>query len=97
MVLEDSMNRLELHHIPNGHTDGMLVAYHPELGVLMQADFTLTTPENPFVIELAERVEELGLEFDQYIGVHASQEPQDQADLVAAAATAAAAIAARDQ
>jgi hypothetical protein len=48
-------------------------------------------------VELAESVEELGLEFDQYIGVHASQEPQDQADLVAAAETSAAAIAARDQ
>jgi glyoxylase-like metal-dependent hydrolase (beta-lactamase superfamily II) len=96
-VLEDSMNRLELYHVPNGHTDGMLVALHPGTGVLIQADFTLTTVENPFVVELAERVEELGLEFDQYIGVHASQEPQDQADLVAAAETSAAAIAARDQ
>ena len=97
MVLEDATNRLELHHAPNGHTDGMLVAYHPGLGVLMQADFTLTTPENPFVVELAERVEELGLEFDQYIGVHGAQVPQDQDDLVEAAATSQAAIAAREQ
>ncbi len=96
MVLEDDTNRLELYHIPNGHTDGMLVALHPETGVLIQADFTLTTVENPFVIELAERVEELGLEFDQYIGVHASAEPQDQQDLIDAAETSAAAIAARD-
>jgi glyoxylase-like metal-dependent hydrolase (beta-lactamase superfamily II) len=94
-VMEDSMNRLELHHIPNGHTDGMLVAYHPGTRVLMQADFTLTTPENPFVVELAARIAELGLEFDQYIGVHAAQVPQGQDDLVAAAATSAAAIAAR--
>ena len=91
------MNRLELHHIPNGHTDGMLVGYLPELGVLMQADFTLTTPENPFVVELAERIEELGLEFDQYIGVHGAAQPENQDDLVAAAATSAAAIAAREQ
>lgn len=97
MVLEDATNRLELHHIPNGHTDGMLVGYLPEQGVLIQADFTLTTPENPFVVSLAERVAELGLEFDQYIGVHAAQQPEDQADLVAAAQTSAAAIAAREQ
>jgi glyoxylase-like metal-dependent hydrolase (beta-lactamase superfamily II) len=97
MVLEDSMNRLELHHIPNGHTDGMLVGYMPDLGVLIQADFTLTTPENPFVVELAESVAELGLEFDQYIGVHAAGGPEDQADLAAAAETAAAAIAAREE
>jgi glyoxylase-like metal-dependent hydrolase (beta-lactamase superfamily II) len=96
MVLEDDTNRLELYHIPNGHTDGMLVALHPGTGVLMQADFTLTTEENPFVVELAEQVEALGLEFDQYIGVHASAEPQDQQDLIDAAETSAAAIAARD-
>ena len=97
MVLEDSMNRLELHHIPNGHSDGMLVAYMPALGILMQADFTLTTLENPFVVELSERVTELGLEFDQYIGVHGAQVPQSQADLMAAAEVAAAAIAAREE
>jgi glyoxylase-like metal-dependent hydrolase (beta-lactamase superfamily II) len=87
MVLEDSMNRLELHHIPNGHTDGMLVGYLPAHGVLMQADFTLPqggAEPNPFVVSLAERVAELGLEFDQYIGVHAAQVPQTQADLMAA-------------
>jgi glyoxylase-like metal-dependent hydrolase (beta-lactamase superfamily II) len=97
MILEDDTNRLELYHVPNGHTDGMLIAFHPGTGVLLQADFTLTTLENPFVIELAERIEELGLEFDQYVGVHASGSPETQADLVAAAEVAAAAIAARDQ
>ena len=94
-VLEDSTNRLELHHIPNGHTDGMLLAYHPGTGVVMQADFTLTTPENPFVVELAERVDQLGLKFSKYYGVHAAARPETQQDLVQAAATSKAAIAAR--
>ena len=98
MILgEGTPNQLELHHIPNTHSDGTLVAYMPEHGILMQADFTLTTAENPFVVQLAEHVAELGLEFDQYLGVHASAVPQNQADLVAAAETSAAAIAARDQ
>jgi Metallo-beta-lactamase superfamily len=96
-VLEDSMNRLELYHVPNGHTEGMLIGYVPGPGVLMQADFTLTTPENPFVVSLAEKVQELGLQFNQYIGVHGAQQPENQADLVAAAATSAAALEARGQ
>jgi hypothetical protein len=87
LVLEDGMNRLELHSVPNGHTDGMLVGLHPGQSVLIQADFTLPTggaEPNPFVVTLAERVSELGLEFDQYHGVHAAQAPQTRADLMAA-------------
>ncbi len=61
----------------------------------MQADFTLTTPENPFVVELAERVDQLGLKFSKYYGVHAAAQPETQEDLVQAAATSKAAIAAR--
>jgi len=97
-VLEDSMNRLELYHIPNGHTDGMLLAYHPGTSVVMEADFTLTTPENPFVVELNNKVNELGLKFTKYYGVHAApQQPETQEELVKAAETSAAAIAARKQ
>ena len=87
MVLGDDSNRLELHSVPNLHTDGMLVAYLPEQRILHQADFTLPAPgedANPFVVALAERVQELGLEFDAFSGVHAPAEPETQADLMAA-------------
>ncbi|MEX2365220.1 MAG: MBL fold metallo-hydrolase, partial [Pseudohongiellaceae bacterium] len=86
-VLEDEMTRLELHSVPNLHTDGMLVGFLPEQEILFQADFTLPQPgndANPFVITLAEYVAEAGLEFEQYLAVHAAQAPQTMADLMAA-------------
>lgn len=85
-VQEDSSMRLELHHIPNGHTDGMLVAYLPEQGILFQADFTLPVEgaeANPFVVQLAEYIDENALDFETYLAVHAAAEPQTKADLMA--------------
>ena len=85
-VLEDATRRLELHHIPNLHSDGTLVAYLPNERILFQADFTLPVAgakANPFVINLAEYVASAGLQFDQYLAVHAAQEPQTMADLMA--------------
>ena len=78
--------RMELHYIPNGHTDGMLVAYLPAQRILFQADFTLPVAgaaPNPFVVNLAEYVDAAGLDFDQYLAVHAAQVPQTKADLLA--------------
>ena len=78
--------RVELHHVPNLHTDGMLVAYLPEQRILFQADFTLPregADANPFVVSLAEYVDETGLDFDRYLAVHAAQVPQTKADLLA--------------
>lgn len=86
MVLEDASMRLEMHHIPNDHSDGMLVAYLPEQGILFQADFTLPQPgaePNPFVVNLAEYVDQNNLQFEQYLAVHAAQMPQTRADLMA--------------
>lgn len=85
-VMEDDTMRVELHHIPNGHSDGTLVAYLPEQRILFQADFTLPVPgatANPFVVALAEYVEANDLDFDQYLAVHAAQAPQTKADLMA--------------
>lgn len=87
MVLEDDTNRLELYSVPNLHTDGMLVAFVPAARILFQADFTLPqggAEPNPFVVTLAERVDELGLDFDRYLAVHAAAEPQTKAQLMAA-------------
>jgi glyoxylase-like metal-dependent hydrolase (beta-lactamase superfamily II) len=86
-VYEDSTMRVELHSVPNRHTDGMLVAFLPEQGILFQADFTLPrdgAEPNPFVVTLAEYVAEAGLEFDRYLAVHAASESQTKADLMAA-------------
>jgi hypothetical protein len=86
-VLEDGMNRLELHSVPNAHTDGMLVAFLPKQQILFQADFTLPQPgqaANPFVVTLAERVQELDLDFERYLAVHAANAPQTKEQLMAA-------------
>ncbi len=86
MVLEDGTMRLELHHIPNEHSDGSLVGFLPRQRVLFQADFTLPQPgqdPNPFVVALAENVERLGLDFDRYLAVHAAAQPQTKNDLMA--------------
>ncbi|MDT8397087.1 MAG: MBL fold metallo-hydrolase [Pseudomonadales bacterium] len=85
-VLEDAGMRFELHHVPNGHTDGMLVGFLPAQKILFQADFTLPQPgaeANPFVVELAQFVDSTGLDFERYLAVHAAQEPQTKADLMA--------------
>ena len=85
-VYEDSMNRLELHSVPQLHSDGMLVAVLPEQGVLFQADFTLPQPgaeANPFVLELARYVADNDVQFERYLAVHAAQVPQTRDDLLA--------------
>lgn len=85
-VYEDSMNRLELHSVPNRHTDGMLVAVLPEQGVMFQADFTLPTAgaePNEYVVGLAEYVAENDIQFDTYLAVHAASVPQSRDDLLA--------------
>lgn len=85
-VLEDDTNRLELHHVPTLHSEGMLVGLLPKQRVLFQADFTLPQPgaePNPFVVDLANYVDSNALDFDAYLAVHAAQNPQTRADLMA--------------
>jgi glyoxylase-like metal-dependent hydrolase (beta-lactamase superfamily II) len=85
-VFQDSTNRVELHSVPNGHSDGMLVAILPRQRILFQADFTLPQPgqePNPFVVTLAQYVAEVDPDFEQYLAVHAAQVPQTKADLLA--------------
>ena len=85
-VFEDASNRLELHSVPNLHTDGMLVAVLPVQGVMFEADFTLPQPgaeANPFVKTLARYVVENDVQFERYLAVHAANVPQTRADLVA--------------
>jgi glyoxylase-like metal-dependent hydrolase (beta-lactamase superfamily II) len=86
-VMEDATRRLELHHIPNLHSEGTIVMLLPNEGVLMQADFTLPVDgaeANPFVVNLAEYVDTNNLQFERYLAVHAAAVPQTRADLMAA-------------
>jgi glyoxylase-like metal-dependent hydrolase (beta-lactamase superfamily II) len=84
-VIENGDMKLELHSVPNLHTDGMLVAVVPGV-VMFEADFTLPQPgqkANPFVIDLANYVKANNVDFDKYIAVHANAINQTKADLMA--------------
>ena len=63
----------------------MLVAVIPGL-LMFQADFTLPQPgamANPFVIDLANYVDQNDVQFDQYIAVHANTVGATRASLLA--------------
>lgn len=87
-VLEDDSGmRLELHHVPTWHSEGMLVGLLPEQGIMFQADFSLPlggAEANPFVVALAHYVQDAGIEFEQYRSVHPAPVPQTMDDLMAA-------------
>ena len=81
---------MELYHIyPAPHSNGLLVAFLPEERVLFQGDFSLPQPGergNDHVQALVPALIKLGVtEFDRYINVHASAEPQTKDQLWAAA------------
>ncbi len=85
-VFEDATMRVELHSVPNGHSDGTLVAIVPSARTLFQADFTLPAAgamPNPFVVTLAQYVDSANVQFDRYLAVHAAAVPQTRADLLA--------------
>jgi hypothetical protein len=73
-----------MHHIPGApHSNGLLVAYFPKERILFQGDFSVTPgqPANDHVKALVPVLEKLKLDFDRYINVHASAEPQTRADV----------------
>jgi glyoxylase-like metal-dependent hydrolase (beta-lactamase superfamily II) len=64
---------LELHHVPNQHSDGMLVVHLPAEKVLWSADITVTNP-NPNQLEvlrsLVQTIDRLQLDFETFIPAH---------------------------
>ena len=66
------------------HSDGMLIALLRKEKILFQADFTLPNPGStiPYTASLAEHVDRLKLDFETYLSVHNSSEPQTRADLM---------------
>jgi glyoxylase-like metal-dependent hydrolase (beta-lactamase superfamily II) len=72
---------VEFHHVPGApHSNGLLIAYFPKEKILFQGDFSLPNkpgePANDHVKALAPVVKKLNLQFDRYINVHASAQPQ---------------------
>lgn len=85
-VYTDGNMTVEMYHIyPAPHSNGLLVAYFPEEKVLFQGDFSLPRPGEPgndHVQALVPALEKLGVtDFERYINVHSSAEPQTKAML----------------
>lgn len=74
-VLEDSTQRLELHHVDGlEHSDSMLIAYLPKAKLLFTADFRAATPGQPLdasLSTLAQNLDRLALPVDRIVTVHA--------------------------
>ncbi len=85
-VYTDGKRSVEMYHIyPAPHSNGLMVAYIPKEKVLFQGDFSLPAPGgvgNDHVQALVPALEKLGVtDFERYINVHASAEPQTKAML----------------
>jgi glyoxylase-like metal-dependent hydrolase (beta-lactamase superfamily II) len=85
-VYSDGTRVVEMYHIyPTPHSNGLLVAYIPKEKILFQGDFSLPAPGQPtndHVKALVPALEKLNVvDFERYINVHATAEPQTKADL----------------
>jgi glyoxylase-like metal-dependent hydrolase (beta-lactamase superfamily II) len=83
---------VELHHIPNEHSDGMLVVYLPAEKVLWSADITVvntTDAQRGVVRSLVTALNRLKLDFNGFIPAHPPNpdRPLTRADLMTAAGT----------
>jgi glyoxylase-like metal-dependent hydrolase (beta-lactamase superfamily II) len=83
---------VELHHIPNEHSDGMFAVYLPAEKVLWTADITVVNPTPVQVGTVRSAVEALNrlkLDFETWIPAHPPNpdKPLTRADVLAAAGT----------
>ena len=82
-VYSDGTRTVELYHVaPVPHSNGLMIAYIPKEKIVFQGDFTVTPgqPANDHVKALAPILEQLKLDFDRYIPVHAAATPLTKAD-----------------
>jgi glyoxylase-like metal-dependent hydrolase (beta-lactamase superfamily II) len=83
---------VELHRIPNEHSDGMFVVYLPAEKALWSADITVVNP-NPgqlaTVKSAVQAINQLKLDYNAWIPAHPPNpdKPLTRADVTAAAAT----------
>jgi glyoxylase-like metal-dependent hydrolase (beta-lactamase superfamily II) len=86
-IYSDGTRTVEFYHVyPAPHSNGLMIAYIPKEKVLFQGDFTVTPgqPANDHVKALAPVLKKLNLQFDRYINVHTTPQPQTSKDLWAA-------------
>jgi hypothetical protein len=83
---------VELHRVPNEHSDGMLIVYLPAEKVVWSADITVVNP-NPnqlgVVRAAAGTIDKLKLDYNTWIPAHPPNpdKPLTKADVSAAAGT----------
>jgi hypothetical protein len=83
---------VELHHIPNEHSDGMLAVYLPVEKVVWTADITAVNP-NPAQLGVlrsaVQALNRLKLDYNAWIPAHPPNpdRPLTRADVMAAAGT----------
>ncbi len=83
---------VELHRIPNEHSDGMLVVYLPAEKALWSADITAVNPnpgQLPVVRAMAETLNKLKIDYNAFIPAHPPNpdKPLTKADVTAAVGT----------
>jgi glyoxylase-like metal-dependent hydrolase (beta-lactamase superfamily II) len=92
-VYTDGDHTVEFYHIyPAPHSNALTVAYFPQERILFQGDFSVNPaqggggmqPANDHVRALVPALEKLGINYERYINVHASAQPQTKADVTAA-------------
>jgi glyoxylase-like metal-dependent hydrolase (beta-lactamase superfamily II) len=91
-VYSDGTRTVEFYHIyPAPHSNALTVAFFPQERILFQGDFSINPaqgggwqPANDHVYALVAALEKLGIDYDRYINVHASAEPQRKAGVMAA-------------
>jgi glyoxylase-like metal-dependent hydrolase (beta-lactamase superfamily II) len=88
-VYSDGTRTVEMYHVsPVPHSNGLMIAYIPKEKIVFQGDFSLPAPGQPgndHVKALVPVLERLNLDFDRYINVHTSANPQTKAELWKAA------------
>ncbi|MBN1237623.1 MAG: MBL fold metallo-hydrolase [Gammaproteobacteria bacterium] len=85
----DGTRTVEFYHVfPAPHSNGLLVAYFPEEKILFQGDFSVNPgePANDHVKALAAALDKLDIDYERYINVHASAQPQTRQDVMEALA-----------
>src|SRR5690606_23130390 len=83
----DGTRTVEFYHIfPAPPSDSLIAAYCPEGKSRCQGDFSVNPgqPANEHVRALVAALDKLGIDYERYINVHASAEPQTKADVMAA-------------
>ena len=81
---------VEIHHVPNEHSDGMVVAFLPAEKVLYTADITIVNPTPVQLGTLKSAVgvlNKLKLDYESWIPAHppTPDKPLTKADVMAAA------------